>query len=122
MMKFIRFEKYFIIFSSLFLLLGISILGYRYFFSSEKIEVISSLPPLHSKTNNAIIQKVKSININTASEQELMVLPGIGVTLANRIIEYRKLHGKIYRVKELLNIKGIGSKRLEKVKKFIILE
>lgn len=62
-----------------------------------------------------------SININTANSEELQKLEGIGETYAQRIIDYRMEHGNFNSVEELLNVKGIGKKRLEKIAPFIKL-
>ncbi len=59
------------------------------------------------------------VNVNTASLEELVALPGIGETIAQRIIEYRTLHGPFRSPQDLLNIKGIGSKKLEQIKDLI---
>ena len=53
------------------------------------------------------------ININTATLAELQTLPGIGETFARRIIEYREANGPFQTVGELMNVDGIGEKRLE---------
>lgn len=58
------------------------------------------------------------ININTATKNELMELPGIGETYAERILIYRNDHGPFRSVDELENISGIGKKKLEKIKPF----
>ncbi len=55
------------------------------------------------------------ININTASKEELQKLPGVGKTLADRILEYRKTHGGFSSKEELDNVRGIGSATLEKI-------
>ena len=52
------------------------------------------------------------ININTASVDELTLLPGIGHTLAQRIVDYRSTIGPFRSVSDLNNVEGIGDKKL----------
>ncbi|RKZ27999.1 hypothetical protein DRQ26_02020 [bacterium] len=63
----------------------------------------------------------KKIDINSADEDELMKLSGVGRTLAKRIVEYRRKHGKFNNVNQLINVEGIGRKKLMKIKKLAIV-
>lgn len=64
----------------------------------------------------------EKININTASIEELDKLPGVGVTRAQLIIDYRGSHGNFKTISEIQNIKGIGPATYEKMKDMITIE
>jgi competence protein ComEA len=59
------------------------------------------------------------INLNTATADQLEAIPGIGPVLAQRIIEYRQTHGRFQSVDELLEVRGIGPKRLESMRPYV---
>lgn len=61
-------------------------------------------------------------NINTATKQQLLDLPGIGEVTANRIIAYRVENGKFTNVDELRGIKGMSKKKIENLKSLIITQ
>lgn len=65
--------------------------------------------------------QVAKIDINSADEQRLTELPGIGPATATKIFEYRKVNGPFKSVDDLLNVKGIGPKVLEKIRPFVSL-
>jgi len=56
------------------------------------------------------------VNINTATVKELQAIRGIGQTKAEAIIKYRKKEGPFKSVKDLVKVKGIGKKTVEKIK------
>lgn len=56
------------------------------------------------------------LDLNRATLDELIALPGIGPVLARRIIEHRETHGGFKSVEELLEVRGIGPKRLAQIK------
>lgn len=63
------------------------------------------------------------VNINTASADQLAeALNGIGPQKAQAIVEYRKANGPFTQVEDLLKVKGIGEKMLEKNRDFVLLE
>lgn len=57
-----------------------------------------------------------TVNINTATSEELQTLDGIGPAMASRIIEYRQTNGDFTSVDDLGNVSGIGEKTLEKLR------
>jgi competence protein ComEA len=62
------------------------------------------------------------ININTASAEDLDRLPGVGKTIAARIIECREKNGVFKSAEGLLKVKGITNSKFEKMKKYIAVQ
>ena len=89
--------------------------------SDEKVYITSE------SGNNVVVQEntvenggnSKKVNINTASQSELETLPGIGESIANRIIEYREQNGKFAKPEDIQNVKGIGTAKYNKIKDLI---
>ncbi len=61
----------------------------------------------------------KPVNINTATSEELQQVPGIGPATAEKILQMRKSYGAFKSVDDLLAIRGLGPKRLEKMRKYL---
>jgi competence protein ComEA len=61
------------------------------------------------------------VNVNTADNETLQTLPGIGPVLAGRIIDYRNTHGPFGTIDSLVEVKGIGAATLEKLRPLITL-
>ena len=59
------------------------------------------------------------VNLNTATSEELQTVPGIGPATAEKILLMRKNYGAFKSVDDLLAIKGLGPKRLEKMRKYL---
>ncbi len=73
-------------------------------------------------TNEKSSSKSDLVNINTADSSELQSLPGIGTTIANSIIEYRKENGNFETIEDLKNVSRIGDKTFDKLKDLITVD
>lgn len=96
--------------------------------------VISSVPSSQSVPSRASSQTETSsitkrtvppaqpdIDLNTATVEELCVIPKIGPVLAGRILEYRDAYGPLSSLEELLEVKGIGDKLYETLCQYVYL-
>ncbi len=79
---------------------------------------------VEKKESNAAEQEDPDgkLDINSATASQLDELPGIGVTLAARIVSYRDQYGKFTRIEEIMNVPGIGETRYESLKDYIKAE
>ncbi len=59
------------------------------------------------------------LDVNTASVGELCALPGVGETLAERIVEHRKKRGGLRNVEQLLAVQGMGLRTFESLRGFV---
>ena len=63
--------------------------------------------------------QVELIDINTADLDTLSTLPGIGPTLAQKIIDYRETYGPFYYIEDIMNVEGISDTTFENIKDLI---
>jgi competence protein ComEA len=64
---------------------------------------------------------MKPVDINTASSAELEAVPGIGKSLAQRILTFREKNGAYGTIDDLLKVQGIGEKSLEKLRPYLVV-
>ena len=83
--------------------------------------VIAATPRLaYAQQEPAPVAAPKTtVNLNTATIEQLTTLPGIGIKTAERILEYRTKNGGFKKIEELMNVKGIGEKSFLKLKPLV---
>jgi competence protein ComEA len=67
-------------------------------------------------------EELQPFNLNTATKEQLVALPGVGDVIAERILDYRTKVGNFMTIEELLNVDGIGEKKLEEIRPYLYLE
>jgi competence protein ComEA len=82
--------------------------------------VRSSVPTPQSPTGRSFPTARQPINLNTATSKQLQTVPGIGPVTAQRIIDYRRTHGRFSTVDDLIEVKGIGQKTLEEIRVHVV--
>lgn len=66
-----------------------------------------------------VMASASLISVNSATAEQLQTLPGVGKVTAHSIVEYRQVHGPFEQVEDLLQVKGIGTRTLEKIRGLI---
>ena len=96
----------------IFLLVGI-LIGRR------NVDTISLYPSEVITDTKPVAGNTDKLNLNTATKDDLITLPGIGPALADQIIAYREERGGFYTIYELETISGIGDKKIDQIKDLI---
>jgi comEA protein len=87
--------------------------------SIDRSTEIKTLPVSRIRSTQKKAPPSGSVDLNSASRTELVALPGIGSTMAERIVLYRKEHGRFASNEELMNVKGIGKIKFQKLKPYL---
>ena len=74
------------------------------------------------RSQEQLRQQGHKVNINIASSEELMSLPGIGPVLAGRILEYREHQGPFIDIEQLMEVKGIGVRTLARLRPLVTVK
>lgn len=82
---------------------------------------------LSTENGDKVIEGYKNsdtlkVNINTGGVEELKKLPGVGESLAQKIIDYRNENGKFKTVDDLKNVSGIGEKKFESMSEYLYVK
>jgi competence protein ComEA len=88
----------------------------------EKLDIPyieGGIPVLGTPVPEVVTTTTELINLNTASIEELDTLPGIGPSLAERIIEYREQNGPFINPEDVINVPGIGAGNFERFRDLI---
>ncbi len=93
-------------------------------FSSLSFKLIESATVIAPEGDSIYIQDVSrdKVNINTANERLLQTLDGIGESMAQRIIKYRTKCGNFEVIEDIMKVEGIGEKKFEALKEYIIVK
>lgn len=75
-----------------------------------------------SQAEPVTVAGVGRVDINRGSAQDLQRLPGIGPVLAERVIQYRREHGKFASIRDIQNVKGIGVKRFAQLEPYLHID
>ncbi len=106
---------------SLYLSLG------KYIYLTPKVETVSSETALPAETTAEIstepdTTEIPLLNLNTASAEELCLLPEIGEKTAAAIVEYRAQTGGFFNKLQLLEISGIGEMTYQAIEEYLYVE
>ncbi len=132
-------EQKIFLFLSIVFIAGVSVKAYRAYFTpppvrqfdysasdkefEERSRYLTSAPPAGEPNDSIRLADSKGVkkkvNLNTATKDDLVLLPGIGESIAEQILIYRDEHGQFLAVEELRKIKGIGAKKFEKLRPYI---
>lgn len=90
--------------------------------STTVVTIPETTVPDSETSDSTKITVIFPLDINSASVEELMMVRGIGEITANKIVDYRGINGYFYSMDELLNVDGIGKKKLAALKGYLFID
>ena len=98
-------------------------LGYLFGVHNKTSDISVSVTPGVSavEETEAVSEPQGPVNLNTADQEELEYLPGIGPSIAAKILAYREKHGAFKNIEQIVEVEGIGEKKFEAMKELITI-
>ena len=78
--------------------------------------------PVFSQDASSNASEAVRVNLNTATVEELVELPGVGQAVAARIVAYRETNGSFGKIEEIMNVRGIGEKTFLRLRPLVFVE
>jgi competence ComEA-like helix-hairpin-helix protein len=116
-------EQKVFLFLSVVFLAGVAVKGYKAYFAPpvrtafeySSIDSVFFARSADAAKDSLTAPVPSVIDLNSATKEQLMSLPGIGEAMAERIMLHRQEKGRFRRIDELKKVKGIGEKKFEKL-------
>jgi competence ComEA-like helix-hairpin-helix protein len=108
------------------LALGAAVRGYRRFYPPRIVTHAVTIDstraaPAVPRNDPAAAKLEAGIDPNVAPAEDLVLLPGVGPSLARAIVAYRQQHGRFRRAEDLLAVPGIGPRTLARFRSYLTL-